>query len=314
MTAPNYTVDNLVTSVRNKYINPQSQSLFEDTDVVSLLDEELRSNIIPVINSCDSDYWITNYDQQVTGAASYTVPQRSAAGALYDVVFLDTQGNPIDMQKLSTVQIKATFPFGYQLPLYTFGYYVEDDQVFLYPQQAQNATGYKLRMKFYRRPNNLTLSTNCAQITNIASSVVTVNYIDTAWTTSTTFDVIQNFPQFISISDGLGITNIDSVNLKLTLSSVPTGLAVGMYLCPTLMTCIPQIPYETYPLLVQRGIIRMAESLGDSQGTQLAEKRYEEMKKDIINMMTPRVKKSARKIVNKNSPYSWGSMGAPFLR
>lgn len=314
MTAPDYTVNNLVTSVRNRYIQPVSQNLFQDTDIVSLLDEEMRSYIVPLINSVREDNWTLNVDQAVTGASSYTIPRRAAGGILRDVVFVDPSGNEIAQTRLSPAQIKATFPFGYQLPLYTFGFYLKYNLYMPYPQQAQNATGYTLRMKILRSPNNLTLTSNCAQILTIASNVITVSSLDSTWTTSTLFDIIQNFPLFVSISDDTVVTNINTVTNQITLSSVPTGLAVGMWVCPQYMTCIPQMIYEAFPLLVQRGVLALARSLGDSQGTELAEKEYEKMKVAFLSFIEPRVQLSGKKIVNVNNPYTWGNLGVPFFR
>lgn len=310
--APDFTVDGLVTSVFAKYLVPNSQSTFLPADVILFLDEALRAYIIPLFDAAQAGYWMTHVDTPITGAASYTIPKRSTYGMLVDIVFVDTQGNEIGLTELTTVQIKATFPFGFQLPLYTFGYYIEDDQVFLYPQQAINATQYTLRFRYYRRPNNLTSMTNCAQITAINSNVVTVNAVPVGWATTDTFDIIQNFPQFKSIQDGQTITNIS--NLNITFSAIPTGLAVGMWICPTGMTCIPQIPYDAFPLLVQFGIVCTAESLGDTQGAQTAEKRSEKLWQKVAATIQPRVQKGEKKIVNRNQPYNWGILGTPFLR
>lgn len=313
--APEYLVDSMVEDVKTEYITPTSQNLFEADTVIKLLDKAMRSKIIPLINSARSQYWVNIFDQPVTGAASYTIPQRSAGAMYTDIVFVDPQGNEIELQELSPVQIKSTFPFGYQLPLYTFGYYLQDDQVFLYPQQATNATAYTLRMKYLRRPNNLTSVTNCGLITDISlAPIITVDNIDTTWTTSTLFDIIQNFPQFNSISDGQSITNINTGTNQITLSSTPTGLAVGMYLCPTLMSCIPQIPYETYDLLIAAGAARLARSLGDSQGLELATKNYEELSQDFIKLIDPRVQGGRKIIQNRNTAYGYGIIGNGFLR
>jgi hypothetical protein len=312
MVAPNYLVDGLITSVRTKYIQPNSQNLFQDTDVVLFLDECLRDTVLPLIMSTEETYFVTYYDQTVTGAASYTIPQRGAAGGLMDVVFVNANGTEMQLTLLSETQIAASTMFGASLPLYTFGYFVKNDQVFLYPQQCQMATAYTLRMKFFRRPNNLTLASNCGKITAINGSIVTLDVVDSTWTTATTFDVIQNFPQFQSISDGQTITLIS--NLNITLSSVPTGLAVGMYLCPTGMSCIPQIPYEAFSFLVQCAIERLAESLGDTQNAQIASKRAEKLGASLIKMIEPRVSKGAKKIINRNNGVNIGTLGSPFMR
>lgn len=312
--APDYTVNGLVTSVRNKYIQPVSQNLFQDTDIVSLLDEEMRSYIVPLINSVREDYWTVNFDQPVTGSAQYTIPQRAAGGILRDVVFVDPSGNEIALTRLSPAQIKATFPFGFQLPLYTFGFFLRNDQFVPYPQQAQNATQYTLRMKILQRPNNLTLTSNCGQVITVASNVITLSYIDPTWTTSTLFDVVQNFPLFVAIGINQVITNINTVANQITFSSAPTGIAAGMWVCPQFMSCIPQIIYESFPMLVQRGVSALARSLGDSQGTELSDKEYDKMKVGFLSFIEPRVQLSGKKVVQQNNPYSWGTIGTPFFR
>jgi hypothetical protein len=310
--APNYLVDGLITSVRTKYIQPTSQNLFVDTDIVLFLDECLRDVVLPLILSAQETYFVSYFDQAVTGAASYTIPQRSSAGALMDICFVDPSGIEMPLQQLDTVQISQAYPNGVSYALSTGGYYLKDDQVILYPAATVQSTANTLRMKFYRRPNNLTLAANCGQITAINGSIVTLNAVDSSWATTTTFDVIQNFPQFKSISDGLAITLIS--NLNITLASVPTGLAVGMYLCPTGMSCIPQIPYEGFSFLIQSAIERLAESLGDTQGAQIAAKRAEKLGKAFLQIISPRVQKGTKKVMNPNNRSRQGNMGYPYFR
>lgn len=312
VSAPSYTVDSLVTKFRNRHINPNSQSLFLDADVVSLLDDELRSTLIPVITSVREEFWVKTQDTPVNGSASYTIPSNAAGGVLRDVVFVDAAGNEIDLQQLSPAHIKATFPFGYQLPLYTFGYYWQNDQIKPYPQQSQNATGYTLRMKPIRRPNDLTLSTNCGQITGIASNVISLGNVPADWTTATTFDIIQNAPQFTAIAEAATITNIGGSSI--TLTTVPTGLLVGMWVCPTTTSCIPQIPYEGFGLLIESAIISMCNSMGDSQGAGLHEKARNVFRKDFIDLITPRSQLGTKKIVNRNMPMSFWNYGSPYIR
>ncbi len=317
MTAPSpeYTVDSMVDDVRSEYITPNSQNLFQDEDIIKHLDKAMRSKIIPLVNSVREEYWVNLFDQPVTGATSYTFPERSSGAMLRDIVFVDAQGNEIELTRLSPVQIKSTFPFGYQLPLYTFGYYLQDDQVFLYPQQAVNATAYTLRMKYLRRPNNLISVSECAVITDISlAPIITVNNIPTTWDTDTLFDIIQNFPQFNSISDGQSITTISTLTSQITLSSTPTGLSEGMYLCPTLMSCIPQIPYECYDLLIAAGAARLARGIGDSQGLELANKNYQDISADFVKLVDPRVQGGRKIVNNRNNPFNFGIMGTPFLR
>jgi hypothetical protein len=315
--APAYTVDGLVASVLNKYIIPNSQSTFTNQNIVDLLDEEMRSTIIPVINSVHEEYWVHFVDSPILQNVNvYDIPQRCVAGILRDVVFVDNNGNELNVSQLSPVQIKSGFPYGPPLPVYGFGYYMQDDQIVLYPPQRSAATAFKLRIKFFRRPNNLTLTSNCGQIIAINGNVLTLSFVSSEWTTTTTFDIIQSNPQFRSMSDSTAVTLIAGNNVTLSMSAadvVANGIAVGMWFCPTTMTCIPQIPYEAFPLLVQRGIMRVAESYMDTAGVQAAEKRYVEMKDNVVKLIEPRVQGGTKTVINPDSKVRfrgyWGSPG-----
>ena len=309
--APDYTVDNLVASVFRRTSSPNSSQLMVEDDILAFLDEELRSDILPLIVSVREEYFVNNFDIVMTGAQSYTIPQGTAGGMLRDVVFVDPNGNEVNLQRFQPEHIKQNFTYGYPVPIYTFGYYLVDDQVVLYPPQTRVLTQYILRMKFIRRPNNLTLKINCGQITDITSLAVTLANVDPTWTNADTFDVIQNFPQFNTVDSNQAVSTI--VGNVLNFTAVPAAVAEGMWTCPHLMTCVPQIPYEAYPLLVQRGVIRVLESINDSQGTQTAVKQYEKMRSDFIGLVDNRVQGGTKKIKNANQTY-WHGFNSPFIR
>ena len=105
------------------------------------------------------------------------------------------------------------------------------------------------------------------------------------------------------------------------LSALPTNpetgaftMKVGDWVCPSQMSCIPQVPYDMFPLLVQRAIIRTLEALGDTQNLTLAERRYADMAVDFARTVSPRIDGAPKKIVNRNTPPYWGSYGFPFQR
>jgi hypothetical protein len=91
-------------------------------------------------------------------------------------------------------------------------------------------------------------------------------------------------------------------------------MQVGDWVCPSQMSCIPQVPYDMFPLLTQRAIIRILESLGDTQNLTVAERRYQDMAVDFARTVSPRIDGTPKKIVNRNTPAWWGSYGFPFQR
>jgi hypothetical protein len=336
---PDYTVDGstlaLVNSVYRGCLAPNAQNALVPEDVIAFLDQEMRTTIVPLVLAAQEEFWVTNIDQPVlTGVHNYTIPKRAAFATWRDVVFVDPNKMEINMSMLSPEYLKLTYPAGGNPPLYVFGFILQNDQIILYPNTLPTPTQYRLRMKIKRRPNNLTETTNCAQITSIntVTNVVTVNAVPTGWATIDTFDIIPNSPQFTSLRDDQTISAVTTTTLTfsspgvdpftgLPLSALPTNpetgaftMKVGDWVCPSQMSCIPQVPYDMFPLLVQRAIIRTLEALGDTQNLTVAERRYADMAVDFARTVSPRIDGTPKKIVNRNTPPYWGSMGFPFQR
>jgi hypothetical protein len=323
---PDYSVDGslqaLVSSVYRGCLSPNAQNVYQPEDVIAFLDQEMRTTIIPLVLAAQEEFWVTNYDQPVLqGVFNYTIPKRAAFATWRDVVFVDNNNNEINMSMLSPEYLKLTYPAGGNPPLYVFGFILQNDQIILYPNTAGTPVQYRLRMKIKRRPNNLTSVLNCAQVTaiNTGTNVVTVNAVPTTWTTADTFDIIPNSPQFTSLKDDQTITALTTTTL--TFSSLPTNpqtgaftMKVGDWVCPSQMSCIAQVPYDMFPLLTQRGIVRVLEGLGDTQNLQVAERRYADMAADFARTVSPRIDGTPKKIVNRNTPPYWGSYGFPFQR
>lgn len=317
MTAqPDYTVDKssqaLVQSVYRRTLAPNSANALQPADIIAFLDEEMRTTIIPLILAAQEEFYVQNYDQSVVlGQHNYTIPKRAAFATWRDIVFVDPNGNEINMTNLAPEYLKVTYPAGGMPPLYTYGFIMQNDHIILWPPQGSLPTNYLLRMKVKRRPNNLTSVNDCGQITAIDmnTNIVTLANTPSSWTTATTFDIIPNSPQFTSLQDDQDITAISGNDL--TFSSLPTGMVVGDWVCPSLMSCVPQVPYDMFSLLAQRGVIKVLEALGDTQNLQVAERRYQDMAVDFARTVSPRVEGTPKKLVSRNTPAWWGALSFP---
>lgn len=325
---PDYTVDftgtqgstarSLVASAYRRTLAPNAAGGIQPGDVITFLDEEMRSTIAPLVMAAQEEFWVQNIDMAVVaGQFNYTIPQRASFATWRDVVFLDTNGMEINLTNLSPEYLKVTFPAGGNPPLYVFGFVLQNDQIIIWPPNGSLPTQYKLRMKIKRRPNSLTGTANVGQITVIAGNVVTLANADTTWTTSTLFDIIPNAPQFTSRGDSLSISALSvpaGGPYSVTFSALPAATVVGDWVCPQMMSPIPQIPYDMFPLLAQRGAIKILEALGDTQNLQVAERRYQDMAADFARTVSPRIEGTPKKIVNRNTPPYWGNYGFPFQR
>ncbi len=315
-TAIDYTVNgtdlSIVQSVQAHPLMPLSENTLTEARIIEFLDEDMRSTVVPLVLASKEEFYVQNYDQTpVINQYTYTIPRRAAFATWRDIVWVDPNGNEIAMTELAPEYVKITYPVGNMPPIYTFGFVLQNDHIILWPPNSTVPVQYQLRMKIKRAPNHLTPVENCAQVTAVTpgSSQVTLDgHGDGTWTTSLTFDAIPNYPQFTSLGDDLTISAINQGTPSatvLTFDEYPEDIAVGDWVCPANLSPIPQIPYDMFPLLIQRGVIRCLESLGDGQNLQIAERRYQDMAADFARTVSPRIAGTRKALVNRTANFGW---------
>jgi plasmid stabilization system protein ParE len=304
MAGIDFTTTGLIASVRRRGMAPTSQLLFTDQELADILSEELHADIVPLLMKEQEDFLAVDYDQAIdTSVNVYYLPPRAVGGKLKDVVLVDSVGREINFPRLSDPQSK-------QAPLVinasTQGWVFEMDRVKILPN-AQGLGSYTLRMKHYRRPNNLVKVATAGQITaiNTGTMEVTLANAPSAWSVSTLFDVIQGTPFFRAWGEDQVITN--KSGSVLTFASLPAGMAVGDWVAEQGFSPIPQIPYEVFNILAQRAVIKVLEDMGDREGMNAAIKVYEDMADKFRGLVSPRSDGTPQKLV------SGGGIGA-FVR
>lgn len=302
----NCLVDTLASNVALRCLNPASQNTFQQADIVTLMDRELSLGIVPLLKKLNQSYMVMNVDRTIVqGTSAYTFPPRAVGNAMRDIVLLDSSGNEVALNNLEREYIKVQFPFNFVPSIWSFGQYLTGNEVNLWNTLIQSYTAYTLRFITERRPGGLTLSTNCGQITAITGNVLTLSNVDSSWTTSSTFDIINDQPPFQSIVDDATITAISGS--QITLTSVPTGLARGQWVCPAMLSCIPQIPYEFFALLEERTVAVLAEALDMSQLLASAKARIVEFENNASAIARPRVSGSPKVIINRDGMNTWAN-------
>ncbi len=311
--SPYQTTDDLVTAVLRNTSQPNNQQTFTSDDILALLNEEMRVTLTNIVQAAREDYWVFYADTVIqAGVSVYTIPVRSVMAAVDDIVMVNTEGIEIELPMLDQQQKKVGPFYSYVPATLLRGVYFRNDTINTWPLTMQLPIGYSIRVKYLRRPNSLTGTVNCARINaiNTGTNTVTCDAVPTAWPAGggTVLDIIDNNPQFSAVQDGITITSISGFNV--VLPSLPTGLAVGQWLCPTGTTCIPQIPVESYALLANLGALRVYMSQQNANGFQTTAKIVESMAADVAQMLQPRSKGESKKIVNKNIASRW--LGGPF--
>jgi hypothetical protein len=295
-----YDNDTLVASIKRRASMPTAQSLFQDSDFLILADEELQSVIFPMMMSIRGNYFVANSDVTMTTATSYAIPSDAIGLKIKDVYYLNANG---DQRQLTKVNLSDVTNQYFRLDT-GYGYYIEGNNVILYPNSQDTET---LRIKYYKRANKMVPNSSAGKITNIDTGtlVVTMDSTPQTWTTSNTLTAIDANPGFESLVTGITISSIASITSnQLTLGSV-TGLTVGNWLALDGDSPVAQITPEAHPILAQAVVVKCLEALGDP-GIAVAQAKFKQLSDAFIKAMSPRADGQAKKIINRQGHLAWG--------
>jgi len=304
-----YTTDSLIPTLRLLPLMPSVQALFSDSDLVSVMDFEMSSKIIPLIDNQAEEYFIVPFDiPYVQSVTTYALPVRATADKLRAVSFVDSNNNEIRIPRLRPEDIMSNVnSTGLAINPALWGFYLENDKCKLYLGSfTGSSNAYKfLRLRFVRMPNTLVLSNACGQITAIVGNVVTVGNVPSTFTTGVTYDIISNSPQmFISQGDDLTISSITGSNI--TFTALPPTVQVGDWVCLAMQSPIPQIPFKPgFQFLLQLSAAKCLEIHGDPQGFNVAMSQAADMKEFFISVITPRTDGNVIRLTTPNSLYAW---------
>jgi len=302
----NYTTDELISAVKDIITVPTSQALFLPANFTRLMNLELHKKLVPAIKAAREDYFIRTSDTSlVSGTDTYRIPTRAVGGALRDIQYLDASGNPAEFPRLDWEFLKSN-------PILSgdryYGYIFKGHEILVKPVPA-NITTQKIRWVYERRPNNLVLAASAGLITAINSGTreVTVSNRPSTWTTSTIFDVIKPDPMFDPVADDQAISAL--TGNVLTFSSLPTGIAVGQWVCEAGFSPVPQLPYEGALVLAELAAVKALGSIKDAPGIKEAKAQAKDDLDYFIRVITPRNQGTPQRIVSRGGIFDYARIG-----
>lgn len=283
-----------IASAKRRGWFPSSGSL-TSADVLALYNEEQRTYMAALLKSTREEYLVNeaNYDVTYPTTGLVRVPPRCIASALRSVAILDSQSNPVFLTRIEPENAS-----GYPGTGTPAGYMLRGNLLQLLP--APSGTG-TLRLGFLQRPSTIVDESACGVISliNTGTKAVTISASPSTFSSSTPFDLVQGVPPFSALSIDQAATKASQVYTFA--NTLPTGLAVGDFICLAGETPIPQLPLECHALLAQRVVVKLLEAQGGPR-YDAAKASMDEMRRDLVELLSPRVTGSNRVIVNPYGP------------
>lgn len=286
-----YDTDYLLAQVKRRASMPTSQSLFTNAKLVLMLDDELKTRIVPFVMSMREEWYVTTLDYTADGTTTtYPIPANAVGSKLRDVALWDTGNN-------GTLQMQNNVPRLDPDSLYdaNFGFYVQKNNIIFYPHAVDN--NKTIRFTYFKRVSDLVLTTEAAQVSVIAS-----NTVDTASMPPSTF-VNGASIQIVSASNPFEIvfesTITNVVGSTITFADTVTDVTEGDWVCLAGQSVFPEIPIELIPCLCEAVVIKCLEALGDTDGMQSAMANYQQMELSARSTLAPRVDGAVKKIMHR---------------
>lgn len=270
----------MISSLKIQGSFPTSDDLFSTSDFLVLFNNQLKTDITPMMLKLNEEYFLQYKDFTIESGARYRIPRRAVGAKIRDLQWIDQSGNISSIDRL----------FEEDRPEKKSGYYMLRNEIEL----TGDFTNGTLRMKYFARPNELVLTSACGQISSIDSNnnQVVLTAAPSTFLTGVSCDFVQNNNPYDLLAYDQAITGVSGTTI--TFSSLPNGLEVGDWLCLANQSPVPMIPEELHPVLVKSALCATLSAKKD--------KAYEQemvmlqaLKDDAINMIDPRVQNDSIK-------------------
>jgi hypothetical protein len=217
------------------------------------------------------DFLVQSVDYTISAGTTYRLPNRLVGNKLRDLK-LYNNSNYSDLNRLfeEDRQYKRT------------GYYLTGNKIEL----SEDITTGTLRLNYYLTPNSLVLTTSCAIISSIDSTTqVTVTALPSSIAVNSVVDFVQDAAPNDLLAFNQTVTGVAGTSL--TFASLPTGLAVGDYVCIAGQSCVPLVPEELVSVLMQATLVSCLSSKKD-KAVEFESKKLADMIAAMLDLLTPR--------------------------
>jgi hypothetical protein len=280
------TTSDLISSIKIKGSFPTANDLFSTNDYLSILNDEMLNQIVPLLAKVQEEYFLAYKDYSVAvGQELYRIPKRATGSSLRSIQLISSTGSVVPLQRLFEEDKTSLNGSGAN------GYYLRSNQVAVSP--VPTAATDTLRLAYFRRPSKFVTPSACAQITAINGNIVTVASAPVTFANGILIDLVQGDTPYDLLSMDLPIASISGTTL--TFTSVPTDLAIGDYVSLAGQACVPMVPEELVPLLVQAALCICLTSKKD-MSAQLELQKLQAMTESSLALLEPRVRSNDQKI------------------
>jgi hypothetical protein len=291
-----FLTEDLVESVKSRSFIPISQNTFTDTQIIQVLNEELRLSLVSDILGAREDFFLAQKTVPlVANKDHYLLPALSIGNNLKAVFLTDSSGSRKMIERWDIDRSDEYSQTGEPEK-----FYFEGDEIVLMPKPSVATDS--ILFSYFRKPNQLIATASCAKITAVSSLAgVTTFTVDTDLSASLSVnsqvDVLRGTNPHTLWAEQVAISAITASTIAVAdsdISDVDGTIepGVGDYICPSGYANIVMVPEEFVPVLAEMAACRLLRSLGDLQKWQASQAICEKMRQEALRLIRQRVESS----------------------
>lgn len=270
----------LINALKIRGSFPASNDLFSTSDFLVLFNHQMLMDIYPLLKKLNEEYFLETKDYTVSAGSTYRIPTR-AGSSIRDLNIVDASGNYTGIPRLFEEDRQSGKK----------GYYLKRNSIEL----SSDYTSDTLRVSYIATPSKLVETSSCGQVLSIdtVNNQVVVSSAPSTFGTSVLVDFVQNNNPYDLLGADYSISGVSGTTISF--SSLPTGLAVGDWVCIANQSPVPQLPEVLHPVLVQSALVAALSSKKDKSFEQERD-LLEQYKQNATNMLDPRVENDSVKL------------------
>lgn len=297
----------LIEKVRRGMSLPNVENRFSDAALLDLANDELQATILPWLFSLREDYLITSQDYTLSTlpTGSLRFPTYASGRTLKDV-WVSKDGSA--WKPLQRIGLDEAWRYDESESDSPQSFVMRGDEILLRPKPSSSTVGF-LRVYYHILPNKLVSDARSVRITGLSDDTLTVASVPSFFSPNAFLDVISQKPDYQVVLRDQEISSATTTTVTLvgygpTNTLGDNGFEIGQAVCLAGETADTPLPTEVNQLLAQATIVRVLESMNAPQQLSLALNRFDRLKTQLRDILTPR---SESRLLKMRPAY-------PFLR
>lgn len=281
------TSDDIINGAKRRIVVPSNG--VTDEDILHFCDSIVSSDIVPMIESAQQDYFVTFYETPlVTGISEYNIPYRAIGRATREVKLRDPSNF---YYNLPLVSIENAY--SYSQFAYVMGFHFLSDKIKLVPELPSGYQPDTTLCIWYGLPPNKLVEQDLVSTVvsvNFTTGVVTVDGVPGDFVDGYLVDFVQGVSGNSIEAMDIPIVSFTDTTITFLPANLPLTLAAGDYISTAGESYVLNfIPNECYSLIESLTARRICQAISDYDGMKALDSDIQVEKVQFSKIIEPRV-------------------------